>query len=227
MHVMIMFILVSSTKLLPVFSSYNNFPIAAKSSCNDTCGNIRIPFPFGISKNCYLDDQFALTCNHTSFKLFSGPIEITDISIDGQITFLQSIAYQCYDSNGIQSSNFSEGIQLGSYFTVNNTANKFTMILKKHVEYKPYSTEHSMMEKMLMEQSADSSNEVTSASSSSRCSAPADGERIGEGECITKDKRKGAWMNAEKRAAKAARRIWAAEKGEAVIEHMQSRKLRS
>ncbi|XP_042037894.1 wall-associated receptor kinase 3-like [Salvia splendens] len=128
MHVMIMFILVSSTKLLPVFSSYNNFPIAAKSSCNDTCGNIRIPFPFGISKNCYLDDQFALTCNHTSFKLFSGPIEITDISIDGQITFLQSIAYQCYDSNGIQSSNFSEGIQLGSYFTVNNTANKFTMV---------------------------------------------------------------------------------------------------
>ena len=32
-------------------------------------------------------------------------------------------------------------------------------------------------------------------------------------------------MNAEKRAAKAARRKWAAEKGKALIKHMQSRKL--
>ncbi|KAL1551983.1 putative wall-associated receptor kinase-like 16 [Salvia divinorum] len=129
---MIIFILLSSTT--PAFSSYtsNNFPIA-KPNCSDTCGDKSIPFPFGTTPECCISQEFRLTCNHTSFdppKLFHGETnyEFTDISLDGQITFMNSIAHECFNSNGTRSSNFSEGIRLGSYFTLNDTANKFTMV---------------------------------------------------------------------------------------------------
>ncbi|KAB1210628.1 Wall-associated receptor kinase-like 8 [Morella rubra] len=36
----------------------------AKSSCQDRCGNVSVPFPFGIgSAGCYVDDWFAIVCN--------------------------------------------------------------------------------------------------------------------------------------------------------------------
>ncbi|XP_042004198.1 putative wall-associated receptor kinase-like 16 [Salvia splendens] len=125
------FTLWSSQKLV-LSSSHNDFPIA-KPNCNDSCGGISIPFPFGTTPQCYISPEFRLTCNHTSSdppKLFTGEtnFEITDISLDGQITLLNSIAYECFNSNGIRSSNFSEEMRLGSYLTVNHTANKFTMV---------------------------------------------------------------------------------------------------
>ncbi|XP_047974150.1 putative wall-associated receptor kinase-like 16 [Salvia hispanica] len=127
MLVMLIFILVS------VVSSYgNNFPIALPN-CDDTCGNITIPFPFGTKQECYISKQFWVTCNHTAYdppKLFwwDTHIEITRISLDGQMTLLRSIAYDCYDRTGARSSNFTSWINLTKYFTVNNTGNKFTIV---------------------------------------------------------------------------------------------------
>jgi hypothetical protein len=36
------------------------------SSCNNTCGNLSIPYPFGTSEGCYLDPSFLITCNYSS-----------------------------------------------------------------------------------------------------------------------------------------------------------------
>ena len=39
-----------------------------KSSCSGAaavCGNVTIPYPFGIKPGCYIDDWFAIDCNHT------------------------------------------------------------------------------------------------------------------------------------------------------------------
>ena len=37
---------------------------ASTSSCPSHCGNISIPYPFGIGKGCYLNEWFAIQCNN-------------------------------------------------------------------------------------------------------------------------------------------------------------------
>ncbi|KAL0797363.1 hypothetical protein Bca101_052537 [Brassica carinata] len=37
---------------------------ASRSSCPSHCGNISIPYPFGIGKGCYLNEWFAIQCNN-------------------------------------------------------------------------------------------------------------------------------------------------------------------
>ncbi|KAG2320251.1 hypothetical protein Bca52824_013464 [Brassica carinata] len=39
---------------------------ASKSSCPSHCGNISIPYPFGIEKGCYLNEWFAIQCNNST-----------------------------------------------------------------------------------------------------------------------------------------------------------------
>ncbi|XP_057802732.1 putative wall-associated receptor kinase-like 16 [Salvia miltiorrhiza] len=126
---LIIFILASTPTLL---LSSQNFPLA-KLNCSDHCGDISIPFPFGTTEECSMSSNFRVTCNHTAIdppKLFweDSSIEITNISTHGQIKLLQSVAYDCYYSNGSRALNFSTWIELPTYFTVNNTANKFTIV---------------------------------------------------------------------------------------------------
>ncbi|KAK1410832.1 hypothetical protein QVD17_37373 [Tagetes erecta] len=37
-------------------------PKYAKTDCNDTCGNVRIPYPFGIGANCSLNQWYHVDC---------------------------------------------------------------------------------------------------------------------------------------------------------------------
>ncbi|XP_059627688.1 wall-associated receptor kinase-like 1 [Cornus florida] len=36
----------------------------AKPGCNDTCGNVTIPYPFGFVAGCYANHHFSITCNY-------------------------------------------------------------------------------------------------------------------------------------------------------------------
>ncbi|KAL2941565.1 Wall-associated receptor kinase 5 [Bienertia sinuspersici] len=38
-------------------------PLVAKPGCPDKCGNVSIPYPFGIGTSCYLDSAYEIFCN--------------------------------------------------------------------------------------------------------------------------------------------------------------------
>ncbi|KAG6626126.1 hypothetical protein CIPAW_15G025800 [Carya illinoinensis] len=70
-------------------------------SCNRTCGNVSIPYPFGTSKGCYLDPSFLIICNY-SFqppKPFLGVdhnIDVLNISPDdGELRVSNLVFRRC------------------------------------------------------------------------------------------------------------------------------------
>lgn len=58
-------------------------PSIAKPSCPTQCGNISIPFPFGIGPGCYVDEWFEVLClnNNTSTFLNRTKLEVLEISV--------------------------------------------------------------------------------------------------------------------------------------------------
>lgn len=122
-YLLFIFVLTTSTQSFPI----------AKPKCVDRCGNLKIPFPFGTTPDCCHDHTFLVNCSHNSLnipKLFWGNsgVEITDISLDGQIKVKQFIARDCYARDGSRISRNMPSISLAQHFTANNTANKFTIV---------------------------------------------------------------------------------------------------
>ncbi|KAL3830311.1 hypothetical protein ACJIZ3_019113 [Penstemon smallii] len=122
---------------LPTFCASNNnnllpnFPVA-KPNCADRCGDISIPFPFGTTENCYYNSTYLVTCNTTfnppKLFLMKSNVEVTDTSLDGQLKVMNFISHECYAQNGSRTSSFDTWIRLTIGYTVNNTANKFTIL---------------------------------------------------------------------------------------------------
>ncbi|KAG5584893.1 hypothetical protein H5410_045327 [Solanum commersonii] len=110
-------------------TSHNN--LIAKPNCNESCGNISIPFPFGMTPDCILRDQFLVTCDYSLNPpqpfLENSSIEITSISLAGQLNVLQFISRYCY-RDGISTNSTTPMISLPSLLTVNNTVNSFIAV---------------------------------------------------------------------------------------------------
>ncbi|CAI9778162.1 unnamed protein product [Fraxinus pennsylvanica] len=113
-------------------STQSNFQIA-EPNCTDHCGNVSIPFPFGTREGCYFNISFSVSCNDTHYdppKPFwvDSRINITSISLEGQLYVLQSIAKDCYSRDGTSVDYYEPWITLIDGFVVNNTANKFFVV---------------------------------------------------------------------------------------------------
>ncbi|KAK4562325.1 hypothetical protein RGQ29_004990 [Quercus rubra] len=84
------------------------------SSCSGAaavCGNVTIPYPFGIEPGCYIDDSFAIGCNHTlgSSKPFLRrlDLEVLDISLEGTLRVNYPMSWWCPE-NGTKNVTESE-----------------------------------------------------------------------------------------------------------------------
>jgi hypothetical protein len=74
-------------------------PAAAgtRSKCTALCGNISIPYPFGVEPGCYHDGGFNLTCDHSYSppKLFlgDGTVQVLDVDLPNGTVRVNSSTY--------------------------------------------------------------------------------------------------------------------------------------
>ncbi|KAB2601557.1 wall-associated receptor kinase 3-like [Pyrus ussuriensis x Pyrus communis] len=108
-------------------------PQRALPRCLDHCGNLRIPYPFGIGDGCYLRPQFNITCNYstqppTAF-LSASNIAITNISLyDGELQILQFTCSDCYDAQGNSTRSNIPELWVSPPYTISETKNVFVAV---------------------------------------------------------------------------------------------------
>ncbi|KAJ4839457.1 hypothetical protein Tsubulata_017808, partial [Turnera subulata] len=100
--------------------------------CNSTCGELTIPYPFGVEENCYLSMDFLITCNYSfnppqAFLRRSQSVKVKNISIDGNLSIDALIARDCYGKDW-QTTSVWSSLDLKSQFTISETRNKFVVV---------------------------------------------------------------------------------------------------
>ncbi|TQD73607.1 hypothetical protein C1H46_040860 [Malus baccata] len=105
--------------------------VEVKPGCQDKCGNVSIPYPFGTKKGCYLNEDFLITCDSTNYDppkpfLRKSDIDVTNISVDGKLYITLYPAAQCYDKSG-QMNDFTNYVSLSRFF-ISNTDNVFVAV---------------------------------------------------------------------------------------------------
>lgn len=70
--------------------------------CSTTCGNVTIPYPFGVEENCYLDTSYKVTCNTTTgtMSIQGMNVIVVDILLDGHLRALSNVGRVCYNEAG-------------------------------------------------------------------------------------------------------------------------------
>ncbi|KAJ6765713.1 hypothetical protein OIU79_021820 [Salix purpurea] len=114
------------------------WPVAssdAKPGCQEKCGNVSVPYPFGIlEKSCAMNDDFFLNCSSNDEGhpelLFGTGMPISDISeLEGTVTVGIYAAFNCYNKTGIETDSYALSMTLRSGpFMFSNTRNIFTAI---------------------------------------------------------------------------------------------------
>ncbi|CAK7345815.1 unnamed protein product [Dovyalis caffra] len=90
----VQFVVLQLTLLLLMFWSFSDPLVIAEAQvpianygCRDSCGNVTIPYPFGMEKKgCYIEERFKVHCNSTSgvptISISGIDMEVTNISVD-------------------------------------------------------------------------------------------------------------------------------------------------
>lgn len=99
--------------------------------CPDRCGNVSVPYPFGIAPGCYLPG-FRMTCNdsYDPPRMFinSGDTPVTEITVD-DLVIETPIARDCYKPLQLGADEWLTSIDVtGTPYTLSYAKNKFTAL---------------------------------------------------------------------------------------------------
>ncbi|CAA2967364.1 Serine threonine kinase [Olea europaea subsp. europaea] len=103
----------------------------SKPRCPSKCGNLTVPYPFGIGlgTGCSIDPSFEINCNTSSNPprpLWDRNLEVTDIT-DSHMRIKNWVAETCYNQRG----NLTEDSQVNVYLPQNfgfSEMNKFMVV---------------------------------------------------------------------------------------------------
>ncbi|KAJ0464561.1 putative protein kinase RLK-Pelle-WAK family [Helianthus annuus] len=98
----------------------------AMTGCNDTCGNVRIPYPFGIGANCSVNRWYTVDCNSsTPYLPALNHLELLGVNLADQIAIVNVPKISDCQSRARNSSE-TVSIDLGrSPFLFSKSRNKF------------------------------------------------------------------------------------------------------
>ncbi|XP_055812644.1 wall-associated receptor kinase 2-like [Solanum dulcamara] len=104
-----------------------------KPGCPKQCGNLTVPYPFGIGigSGCALNPNFEINCDTNttdSPKPFIGNIQIYDIS-DAEMRISNFINTKCYSQTGVLIQDYPSWIRLGGLSPYSfSSLNRFTVV---------------------------------------------------------------------------------------------------
>ncbi|KAK2988472.1 hypothetical protein RJ640_007041 [Escallonia rubra] len=103
----------------------------AKPHCQKECGDIIIPYPFGIGAGCYLDKAFEVLCikiHFFSHLVFLNGSTILHISLDHAVVHAEGQPnVYCYNQSG-EDPTTSASVHLNQQFSISYTRNKFVAV---------------------------------------------------------------------------------------------------
>nr|XP_009392086.1 PREDICTED: putative wall-associated receptor kinase-like 16 [Musa acuminata subsp. malaccensis] len=112
-------------------------PNVLSPGCNETCGGVSIPYPFGIGDGCFREG-FEVTCEvgngSATPRAFlggrEGNITVEEIFLpQGQASILNGIAWDCFNSTGDRVVRHRPSLDLGDKpFWASSTKNRFTTV---------------------------------------------------------------------------------------------------
>ncbi|KAF6169674.1 hypothetical protein GIB67_004066 [Kingdonia uniflora] len=118
--------------LLTMFATsvYAGFFNETKPGCPSKCGNVTIPYPFGIGDGCYFDKGFEITCNSQLSEPYLAKIEWRVLEISSEQVYVDRWTSSiCYNSATGTKMGKDTRIDLrGSPFTLSRTHNKVTVV---------------------------------------------------------------------------------------------------
>ncbi|XP_055812682.1 wall-associated receptor kinase 2-like [Solanum dulcamara] len=71
----------------------------AKPGCPNQCGNVTVPYPFGVGSRCAIDPSFEINCTGSAATLYASNIKVYDIS-DAEIRVSNTLYQRCYSQTG-------------------------------------------------------------------------------------------------------------------------------
>ncbi|KAL5212736.1 hypothetical protein ABZP36_023583 [Zizania latifolia] len=106
-------------------------------TCLRRCGDVEIPYPFGVGSGCHLetgDWTFKMSCNRTDdgrLRVYNYQIEVVDFSVRrGQLRIYNSINPWCYNATTAamnEQSNWWYDMSITN-FRINDALNRFTVV---------------------------------------------------------------------------------------------------